>query len=770
MKIAKSYMKRIFCGLLVLIMVFTSISFEQIKAEAAEAGKMTIYFDNSYTKWDSVKLHYWGDGSTVWPGNDMEKTSTVTPDTPGADMYKLEVPAGITGIVFNTTDSQGNEVKSADVTDITAGAVYVGVAFQNGKYVVLKKNADGTTQGEPIGATEEEKQAKQVNVHVGEDYSKVYISFTSLGKIDSKIQITNTKTEETRTVEGTNYYAYLQGKYMHKVVVEGLEASTKYTYRIGSGEYAFEGSFTTLPKEGSKESVKFAYMADSQIGAEETAKAFGATCNELNKYSDLGFIYLAGDITDNAENTSQWNGFYENNGIFQTASQELFANNLLAVTQGNHDKNFDSSTLSDYINTPAEAGNLVYSFDYGVVKMIVLNLETANGNQEIKAQQKAFLEKEVAAAKAAGQWVVVGFHKSIYTGASHIVDSDVKEARKYWGPILAGLDVDLVLQGHDHVYCRGFVEADGSDAKMETTADGAYISKDNTPLYVVGGHAGGLKWYSQKDYTVEEGDPLLPNYEFLDKNSTDDGSDIKKEQVYTIFEVTEDTLTSTTYMLKYDTDKDEVTTEPYVYDTYKITKASVEPTITPNPTAAPKSTLTPSVEPTKAAEKIHISKATVAKVKNVVYTGKTVKPSVKLTYGNTTLVLNKDYKVSYKSNRNIGKASITMTGIGNYTGSKKVSFYILPKKISVKKITSAAANQVSVKWKKTSGKISGYEVIYSTNKTFKNAKKKTTKSTSITLKSLKSKKKYYVKVRAYRKVSGKKIYGSYSKAVKVKVK
>lgn len=359
--------------------------------------------------------------------------------------------------------------------------------------------------------------------------------------------------------------------------------------------------------------------------------------------------------------------------------------------------------------------------------MIILNLETAKNNEEVMAEQKAFLEKEVAAAKAANQWTVVGFHKSIYTGASHIVDSDVKAARKYWGPIFAQLDVDLVLQGHDHVYSRGFIEADGSDAQMETT---------------------------------EDGDPLLPNYAFLDKNSTDDGSDVKKEQVYTIFEVTEDTLTSTTYMMKYDSETDKITTQPYVHDTYKITKAKAE--ITKAPTEKPKATVAPTTEPTKVAEKVDIAKASVSRVKDVVYTGKAVKPSVKVTYNGANLTVNKDYKVSYSSNKEIGKASITVTGLGGYTGTSKVSFNILPKKINVKKAT--------VSWKKTSGKISGYEVVYSSSKIFKAAKKKTTKATSITLKSLKSKKTYYVKVRAYKTVSGEKIYGSYSKTVKVKVK
>jgi len=62
----------------------------------------------------------------------------------------------------------------------------------------------------------------------------------------------------------------------------------------------------------------------------------------------------------------------------------------------------------------------------------------------------------------------------------------------------------------------------------------------------------------------------------------------------------------------------------------------------------------------------------------------------------------------------------------------------------------------------------GYQICYSTSKTFKSKKTVATTSTSTTLRGLKAKKKYYVKVRAYVVVGGKKIYGKYSAVVKQK--
>lgn len=64
----------------------------------------------------------------------------------------------------------------------------------------------------------------------------------------------------------------------------------------------------------------------------------------------------------------------------------------------------------------------------------------------------------------------------------------------------------------------------------------------------------------------------------------------------------------------------------------------------------------------------------------------------------------------------------------------------------------------------------GYVVQYSTNKKFKSAKKVTSAKASVTLKSLKKKKTYYVRVRAYRENDGVQYYGAWSNVKKVKIK
>lgn len=80
-------------------------------------------------------------------------------------------------------------------------------------------------------------------------------------------------------------------------------------------------------------------------------------------------------------------------------------------------------------------------------------------------------------------------------------------------------------------------------------------------------------------------------------------------------------------------------------------------------------------------DKKSISKATVTlKKTSYAYDGKTKKPAVTVKLGKTTLKANKDYTVSYKGNKNIGKATVTIMGKGSYTGKVTKTFKITAKK------------------------------------------------------------------------------------------
>ena len=108
----------------------------------------------------------------------------------------------------------------------------------------------------------------------------------------------------------------------------------------------------------------------------------------------------------------------------------------------------------------------------------------------------------------------------------------------------------------------------------------------------------------------------------------------------------------------------------------------------------------------------------------------------------------------------------------NTSNDEDVTVISKPKSASIKKV-KGAKKAILVTWKKVSG-VNGYEIQVATDKKFKKNKKTVTikkqKTTKTTVKKLKAKKKYYVRVRTYKMVNGKKVYSSWSKVKSVKTK
>ncbi len=102
--------------------------------------------------------------------------------------------------------------------------------------------------------------------------------------------------------------------------------------------------------------------------------------------------------------------------------------------------------------------------------------------------------------------------------------------------------------------------------------------------------------------------------------------------------------------------------------------------------------------------------------------------------------------------------------------SNALSAVTVPKKVSNKSAKSKKSRRITYSFKKTNA--TGYQYQWSTHKNFKsNFLTKTTKSTSVTIKTAQSRRRYYVRVRAYKTESGgKKIYGKWSNVKSVKVK
>ena len=182
-------------------------------------------------------------------------------------------------------------------------------------------------------------------------------------------------------------------------------------------------------------------------------------------------------------------------------------------------------------------------------------------------------------------------------------------------------------------------------------------------------------------------------------------------------------------------------------------------------------------EPTVSNVNLSVGRKTV----NVAYAKKTLNLNIKAEKGASVSVKSANKKVVSidKKKRAVicgtGKTEITVTASlkGKKTTVLKIPVSITPIRQSAPALKSSKSRQMTVSWKKDT-RVTGYQIMYSTDKKFrKNVKTvniKKYKTTRCTVKKLARNKRYYVRLRSYKKVSGGKLYGSWSSTKNVKIK
>ncbi|MDR2163665.1 MAG: fibronectin type III domain-containing protein [Clostridiales Family XIII bacterium] len=158
-----------------------------------------------------------------------------------------------------------------------------------------------------------------------------------------------------------------------------------------------------------------------------------------------------------------------------------------------------------------------------------------------------------------------------------------------------------------------------------------------------------------------------------------------------------------------------------------------------------------------------IANVTAKPIGDKVYTGRSIEPEVKLTYNGVTLKKGTDYSLAYRDNRIPGKATITVTGKGNYTGVKTLYFKISPAKQKAPTL-APGAGKLTVKFKRPSSaqKATGFELRYRAKDEIKWKKMiLSVKKSKYSIKKLKKGKRYQVQMRIVRKIKTGYAKGSY---------
>jgi 3',5'-cyclic AMP phosphodiesterase CpdA len=257
-------------------------------------------------------------------------------------------------------------------------------------------------------------------------------------------------------------------------------------------------------------------MTDPQSQNEKQyARSWAATVSKaFEMFPESKFIIDTGDSVDAGTNVNQWQW------LFDTAADDLM-NTALMPAAGNHEKSGKVLTtnflLSNLPEQDLESG-VYYSFDYNNVHFMVLNTNDLDEDKAINQEQIDWLRADAAASDA--QWKILALHKPAYSNGSHYDDEDIIQIRKLLSTLMPELGIDVVLQGHEHVYLRTDVMSNNKvvdTEEKELTFEGRTYSAKVKPkgtVYSITATAG-VKFYNPVD--AELTNKLFPEAESIVK-------------------------------------------------------------------------------------------------------------------------------------------------------------------------------------------------------------------------------------------------------------
>lgn len=344
------------------------------------------------------------------------------------------------------------------------------------------------------GQEETTVEQKALNLTIGEDETKMNLTWYANTNTSGTVQLAKAGAmingefpSQFTTVEATNNQANDKGFYYNQATLANLEENTKYVYRVVNGDQVSKiYDFTTKDFDGS---YNFIFAGDPQIGASGSAskdtEGWDKTLSDsINKFNP-NFILSAGDQVNTASDENQYSGYLDHEELTSVPQ---------ATTIGNHDSS--SNAYTQHFNLPNETakGETAAGTDYWYVynNTLFMNINTNNTST---AEHKAFM-KEAIKENQDVRWKVVVFHHSVYSVASHSVESSILKRREELTPVFDDLGIDVVLMGHDHVYVRSSMMK-GMKVSQETK-DLTSVTDPEGILYLTANSASGSKYYDIK--------------------------------------------------------------------------------------------------------------------------------------------------------------------------------------------------------------------------------------------------------------------------------
>ncbi|MBP3391074.1 MAG: metallophosphoesterase [Clostridia bacterium] len=285
------------------------------------------------------------------------------------------------------------------------------------------------------------------------------------------------------------YHGTYTKPYYNMVTASNLEYGVNYVYQLGDGTNWSKEYTISVADSDPNEGFSYLVFGDSQT-ADQYYGDYMKKALELatDKFSDIDFLLNLGDNV-HENNDRNYNAYY--------TAQDVLASYPIAVVLGNHELNLctngDRINFSDHPalalqNPPAANGRQDHWFRYGDVLFITFN----SGPQQ--TSMMADLEQLIIDAKAAHpdtRWTILQTHQGFYAN-----NGGGKVWRKDFTSIISKYDIDLVFNGHHHMYTR--TESLVYDSTLTCSHE-----KSN-PYFSCAACSGSVEPLGENDVTVKE--------------------------------------------------------------------------------------------------------------------------------------------------------------------------------------------------------------------------------------------------------------------------
>lgn len=268
----------------------------------------------------------------------------------------------------------------------------------------------------------------------------------------------------------------------HGVFLDGLEADTRYIYRLGDGtEWSEPGEFTTAPAQGSASGDGFSFIITSDVQGyiysdyELWANVFRAA---MDKCPEPAFMVNLGDFVERQDNSLVWKYYF---GL-----PEGLGNITTVPVAGNKEEKMFLKYFLLGTRDGVNALNGYYSFDYMNVHFTVLN--TGDGSKDLSKTQIKWLKRDLESENAlSAGFRIVLIHKAPYSDKNHADDSEITDIRAQLLPIFDEYGVDVVIEGHDHYYFRSEPVTENGTIKAEYTVNEVSSRGETVNVFTLSG-------------------------------------------------------------------------------------------------------------------------------------------------------------------------------------------------------------------------------------------------------------------------------------------